>query len=202
LEYLFPTPIKLIDLRLPTSLLSKACEAIDKSESVSVPQGSLYPYGYTTYFSDRVEEFQQDIKPFEAIFRKEARKYIEELLDTPIRFEIKSTGIFGNINNKYSHHEYHYHRGSHIAGCLYLKIPEDALNSSKFRAHNPAESSLMAMPEALIQNTKCFSTSYEVTPLEGYLLLFPAHMPHHLPTHLSEGSRYSLVCNMTVDTYE
>jgi len=101
-----------------------------------------------------------------------------------------------NVNKKNHYNGLHDHPNCHISGVFWIKIPK---NSGKISFQTPRcfERSrlLQTIPEKLKE--KFFvSESWNISPQEGTILLFPSDLKHEVFPNQSDEDRISIAFNL------
>tara|TARA_R100001086_G_scaffold154783_1_gene82612 strand:+ start:2944 stop:3501 length:558 start_codon:yes stop_codon:yes gene_type:complete len=100
--------------------------------------------------------------------------------------KINITKCWINSNKKDSHNIIHDHQGAHFSAVYYVDVPEGSGNLIFFR-----RSSNSVMSDFFKPNTDS-AYDYSITPKEGLLVLFPAHILHYVTPGNNEKDRISL----------
>ena len=107
------------------------------------------------------------------------------------------TGLWFNINPKYSLNNLHTHCNCDFSAVYYIQVPK---NSGNIIFENP---NAVMLHQGFYQNEFNYnefnSNSYEIQPQDNMLILFPSYLPHRVEQNLSDKDRISLSFNIKVD---
>jgi uncharacterized protein (TIGR02466 family) len=101
-----------------------------------------------------------------------------------------------NINGRESHNITHCHPSAILAGVLWVKISE---NCGDLVFDNPKtfdEHTLIESIDKNIGRDRHYSNAFVFTPQEGTIVLFPAHLYHHVEPNKSNEDRISIAFNL------
>jgi len=87
----------------------------------------------------------------------------------------------------------HIHPRAHFSGVLFIKTPKQDGNLVFFR--NEKSSNMMG--EGFFEGSD-FNGSYNVSPKEKMILLFPSYLQHMVEPHFEEGYRISVSFNIRI----
>jgi uncharacterized protein (TIGR02466 family) len=122
--------------------------------------------------------------------------YTKNLLSISDRTSFYIHNSWINIHAPGDWAQAHRHVNSLISGCYYLKTPTD---SGQIRfLKNSGNTNLFSFSTAFDYDTTNYITSetWDITPTEGMILLFPSHLMHEVDTNNSKENRYSLAFNL------
>lgn len=126
------------------------------------------------------------------ILKEKIKFYVEEYCkfwnwSTPLLVALNNCWV--NISKNGAYQETHNHGSSLISGVIYVNVNE---NSGGFQLINPltTESILMGSPD------KVFGPTYNITPQQGMILLFPGWMDHRVLPNESNIDRISISFNI------
>jgi len=89
----------------------------------------------------------------------------------------------------------HTHGEFQVSGCYYVAVPEQSDEmSGAIEFLNPAS----AVPPLLELGKAMSPARYRITPKEGQLLVFPAHLSHWVLPNQKEEERVSIAFNLRV----
>ena len=108
-----------------------------------------------------------------------------------IKFGIDNIWI--NKNPKMAINMPHIHPRAHFSGVLFIKTPKQDGNLVFFR--NEKSSNMMG--EGFFEGSD-FNGSYNVSPKEKMILLFPSYLQHMVEPHFEEGYRISVSFNIRI----
>ena len=104
-----------------------------------------------------------------------------------------------NINKKGDYNRSHNHPGSDMSGILYLKCNK---KSGRVVFDSPYTFSswneLSSYNDEFVENTNCYK-SYRFYPIEGRMLVFPAHFRHLVEENESDEDRISIAFNLNLN---
>ena len=105
-----------------------------------------------------------------------------------------------NINKPGDYNMKHFHPGVDLAGVLWVKVPKDSGNiifdnPTGFQAFNEINS---YVPDFKSKNNFCHT--YFFPPLEGRILVFPAHLNHQVKQNKSNEDRISVSFNIRLNS--
>tara|TARA_B100001113_G_C20894325_1_gene528446 strand:- start:122 stop:727 length:606 start_codon:yes stop_codon:yes gene_type:complete len=101
-----------------------------------------------------------------------------------------------NINNHNSYNKKHCHPNADLSGVLYIKCPNNCGNivfesPSNFQTYKEVES----YTEEFLDENK-YNHQYSFPPMEGGILIFPAHLMHEVERNESYEDRISVSFNI------
>ena len=104
-----------------------------------------------------------------------------------------------NINKPGDYNIKHNHPNSNLAGVLWIQCPQNSgdivfESPNDFQTYNEIES---YNPQFKIQNK--FHHTYCFNPVEGRILVFPAHLSHSVNENKSYGDRISVSFNINLE---
>ena len=105
-----------------------------------------------------------------------------------------------NINKPGDYNIKHNHPGVDLAGVLWIKCPEDCGvivfdSPTGFQSHNEINSY-----NHNFKNQNNLFHSYQFDPTEGKILIFPAHLNHHVKENKSKEDRISVSFNIRLSS--
>ena len=105
-----------------------------------------------------------------------------------------------NINKPGDYNIKHNHPGVDLAGVLWIKCPEDCGvivfdSPTGFQSHNEINSY-----NDNFKNQNNLFHSYQFDPTEGKILIFPAHLNHHVKENKSKEDRISVSFNIRLSS--
>ena len=105
-----------------------------------------------------------------------------------------------NINKTGNYNIKHNHPGVDLAGVLWIKCPEDCGvivfdSPTGFQSHNEINSY-----NDNFKNQNNLFHSYQFDPTEGKILIFPAHLNHHVKENKSKEDRISVSFNIRLSS--
>ena len=105
-----------------------------------------------------------------------------------------------NINKPGDYNIKHNHPGVDLAGVLWIKCPEDCGvivfdSPTGFQSHNEINSY-----NDNFKNQNNLFHSYQFDPTEGKILIFPAHLNHHVKENKSNEDRISVSFNIRLSS--
>ena len=105
-----------------------------------------------------------------------------------------------NINKTGNYNIKHNHPGVDLAGVLWIKCPEDCGvivfdSPTGFQSHNEINSY-----NNNFKNQNNLFHSYQFDPTEGKILIFPAHLNHHVKENKSKEDRISVSFNIRLSS--
>jgi len=101
-----------------------------------------------------------------------------------------------NINSPGSYNVKHDHPTASLAGVLWIKAPKNSgnivfENPTAFQSHLEIHSYVTDIKEKLK-----FYEAYTFPPIDGRILIFPAHLKHSVEENMSKENRISVSFNM------
>jgi|13_taG_2_1085334.scaffolds.fasta_scaffold125679_2 uncharacterized protein (TIGR02466 family) len=108
-----------------------------------------------------------------------------------IRFDLDNIWI--NKNPKMAINMPHIHPRSHFSGVFFIEVPKQDGNLVFFR--NEKSSNMMG--DGFFEGSD-FNVSYDVSPKEKMILLFPSYLQHMVEPHFEEGYRISVSFNIRI----
>ena len=111
--------------------------------------------------------------------------------------EIVFEGLWMNINKKGDYNATHDHPNCHMAGVFWINSP---VGGGNFECQSPH--SYTSGPEMMVytskfrEKTNCYP-DYWFTPIEGNILIFPAHLNHKVTPHTFDEDRISASFNLS-----
>jgi hypothetical protein len=111
------------------------------------------------------------------------------------RFELSNMWI--NINQKGNYNVSHNHPNSIISGVFWVKTPA---NCGKLVFENPHSFSEILLIESADDEVKKrlnYYRTFEFTPREGLLVMFPSHLRHLVEPNESDEDRISIAFNLS-----
>ena len=114
-------------------------------------------------------------------------------------FNIKVDALL-NINTPDDYNIKHNHPGVDLAGVLWIKCPQDCGvivfdSPTGFQSHNEINSY-----NDNFKNENNLFHSYKFDPTEGKILIFPAHLNHHVKENKSNEDRISVSFNIRLSS--
>jgi uncharacterized protein (TIGR02466 family) len=106
--------------------------------------------------------------------------------------EIRVTGCWANVSSHGYPHRQHIHPNNYLSGAYYVKT---AAGADAIDFHDPRPQAGMVVPRARNQDL-ANPDRITLDVREGMLVMFPAWLPHSVPTNLSEGTRISVAFNL------
>ena len=105
-----------------------------------------------------------------------------------------------NINGPNSYNSLHDHPMSNLSGVFYIDVPENSgyiyfENPQTFEAYAEISSYTMEASQQMNQHIHKY-----IKPIEGLLLVFPAHLKHGVLLNQSNEDRISVSFNITIDS--
>ena len=105
-----------------------------------------------------------------------------------------------NINKTGNYNIKHNHPGVDLAGVLWIKCPKDCGvivfdSPTGFQSHNEINSY-----NDNFKNQNNLFHSYQFDPTEGKILIFPAHLNHHVKENNSKEDRISVSFNIRLSS--
>ena len=105
-----------------------------------------------------------------------------------------------NINKPGDYNIKHNHPGVDLAGVLWIKCPQDCGvivfdSPTGFQSHNEINSY-----NDNFKNENNLFHSYKFDPTEGKILIFPAHLNHHVKENKSNEDRISVSFNIRLSS--
>ena len=105
-----------------------------------------------------------------------------------------------NINKTGNYNIKHNHPGVDLAGVLWIKCPKDCGvivfdSPTGFQSHNEINSY-----NHNFKNQNNLFHSYQFDPTEGKILIFPAHLNHHVKENKSNEDRISVSFNIRLSS--
>tara|TARA_Y200000002_G_scaffold103882_1_gene84579 strand:- start:512 stop:1174 length:663 start_codon:yes stop_codon:yes gene_type:complete len=105
-----------------------------------------------------------------------------------------------NINKTGNYNIKHNHPGVDLAGVLWIKCPKDCGvivfdSPTGFQSHNEINSY-----NDNFKNQNNLFHSYQFDPTEGKILIFPAHLNHHVKENKSKEDRISVSFNIRLSS--
>ena len=102
----------------------------------------------------------------------------------------KVNQMWVNINGNKDFNMPHVHLNSHFSGVFYSKLPK---NSGKLVFQNPYEGIYYLWDNLEKKNTTADNAfTYEITPREKELYIFPSWLRHYVEANLSDEDRISI----------
>ena len=108
--------------------------------------------------------------------------------------ELKISGMWTIINPYQASNARHIHSNNFISAAYYVKAPE---NSGDIVFHDPRSANVIKTPIINIQN-KLNSNTFNITPKEGLLVLFPSYLHHSVNMNKSSGDRIVISFNINL----
>jgi uncharacterized protein (TIGR02466 family) len=108
--------------------------------------------------------------------------------------ELKFTGMWSIINPKNASNSRHIHSNNYISAAYYVKSPS---NSGDIIFYDPRSANVIRSPTISSQN-KLNSTTFNVTPKEGLLVLFPSYLHHSVNINKSDEERIVISFNFNL----
>jgi len=101
-----------------------------------------------------------------------------------------------NVNKHRDFNRTHKHTGSTFSGIYYVQVPK---NSGTIEFTNPLLDVPHVIKDWMIEEYNFFnSVSWEVTPEEGKLMIWPSWLLHYVKPNMSHEDRISIAFNTTV----
>jgi uncharacterized protein (TIGR02466 family) len=196
----FPTPLWRVNIKeelsqknLTVEDLVEECfqiEQIDKGRKVSNLGENAYQSNDLNFYDEK---------------NKELKLYnLMEIVESFVQSIYKSIWVGNivlgnawiNINRKDALNTVHNHANSVLSGCIYLKTPENCgcLTLEKNFNEKFIFQSYGRLKEEQ-QSSLMFSEAVDLTVQEGDVLVFPAHVLHHVQPNKSEEERISISFN-------
>ena len=107
---------------------------------------------------------------------------------------------WANINKNGNFNMPHPHPNCHLSGVLWLKIPEnsgDIIFSSPYE--HVAHVEIDEIYSDKFKKSHNAYSRYFFEPTEGYMILFPSHLYHHVGGNKSNQDRISIAFNITFE---
>ena len=106
---------------------------------------------------------------------------------------LKVDSMWININHPYSYNSLHIHPNSYMSGVYYVKVPE---NSGNLVLKHPTRlQSLFTPPDVLKGYNENNSSTWNISPEAGKLVIFPSWIEHEVTQNLSGEDRISIAFN-------
>ncbi len=111
--------------------------------------------------------------------------------------QVRCDGVWININKKGDRNDSHNHPNCHLAGVFWIKCPKEG-GILQFQSPH----SYISGPEMMVytskfrEKTNCYP-DYWFTPIEGNILIFPAHLNHKVTPHTFDEDRISASFNLS-----
>lgn len=174
----FVTPLWASVVELNSSIESKCLDFVQNNPSVSISNRGGYqsktilPDGFKDIFPEVIDAIMPCVQ--------------DVANDLGSNLSLSSAWI--NVNNKGDFNVPHVHTECAFSAILYVKTPEDC---GKLIFKNPTES--RAYP--IKGNTFGFVPTWEVTPSEGLVYVFPSYLEHYVEPSKADSSRISIAFN-------
>ena len=110
-----------------------------------------------------------------------------------VNFYLQNSWFLRHKKNDWG--QIHYHSNSLLSGVYYLKTPP---NSGNINFHKNCLHMNMFPPSIRMENdikNHFTAEQYSLTPQEGLIIIFPAHLEHSIDTNKSDHTRYSCAFN-------
>lgn len=153
--------------------------------SRSVRSGWKTPFRSFDYLPPDLKELEKVARScFDHAFREMSLKVSKTFKG----FQLQA-GV--NLTEPGGYNVQHGHENVYLAGCFYLRVPENSGNIVFLDPRPAAKYSLGASANEM------GSTNVHVFPREGQLLIFPGWLEHRVEENLSDQARISIVINAT-----
>ena len=138
-----------------------------------------------------------DLNP-DAYINRKLYDLFEQSLNTAIKGKVEIGNYWININGKGAYNIEHDHPEAHFSGVYYVNCPKNSgvivfENPYNFKAFNELDS----YNEEFRQRNLQYGTMY-IEPVDGLLIIFPAHLRHSVPENNSDEERISIAFNLRV----
>lgn len=130
------------------------------------------------------------IQIYSEVLNEKIKSSIEEYYkfwNYPNSFSVEIGNYWLNIAKKGSYQEVHHHSDSLFSGVVYLNVNEE---SGNFNLVNPLSSESI-----LLKEPPNFNLTYNVTPQNGMIIIFPGWMLHRVLSNNSNIDRISMSFN-------
>lgn len=118
------------------------------------------------------------------------------------KFNLKCDFVsWANVNRRGSHNAVHNHSRAHWSGVYYVRVPEFTDDSP--RAGNLALYDPRGPVNMVVHPGKCADgESMELTPSEGWIILFPSWLYHSVHPFNTDAVRISVAFNARIEHFE
>jgi uncharacterized protein (TIGR02466 family) len=103
-----------------------------------------------------------------------------------------------NINKKGDYNIAHNHPNSILSGVFWVKSPDNCGKLVFDSPNNFTEGSLLNSIDENVRQERNYSFTFNFTPNEGTLILFPSHLQHFVESNESNEDRISIAFNLYV----
>jgi len=110
------------------------------------------------------------------------------------RFELDNMWI--NINGKGHYNTSHNHPNCLMSGVFWVKAPENCGKLIFQNPHSFAEGWLIESADVDVKKRLNYHHTFEFTPQEGTLVMFPSHLMHSVESNESDEDRISIAFNL------
>ena len=127
-------------------------------------------------------------------------KVFNETINNLYQNKLEIVNHWININGPDSYNVLHDHPMSDLSGVFYINVPENSgyiyfENPQNFKAHAEITSYTMEASQQMQQHIQKY-----IKPIEGLLLVFPAHLKHGVLPNQSNEDRISVSFNIRIDS--
>lgn len=190
MQLLFPTPIHEVELEFNNKeLASEVYEIKDK-----YPQsGTDWRCNtYSTFSLNTVEKIKnkESLDALLHLITAEVIKYLNNLSVDMDTFGVGVRELWLNLSKKGDFQEYHQHSGNDVSAVYFLQGEEGSGNLVLKSMESMSEK-----PLPFKENTLPNSTTYEIKPKPGRLVIFRSHVPHMVQENKS-SDRVSMALNL------
>ncbi len=110
------------------------------------------------------------------------------------KFELDNMWI--NINGKGHYNISHNHPGCLMSGVFWIKTPKNCGRLVFENPHSFSEGLLIKSADVEMKKKLNYHYSFNFTPKEGVIVMFPAHLNHFVEMNQSDEDRISIAFNL------
>ena len=203
LDYIFPTPIWWVDLKIDISKMQNICYSIANSmEGKSSSNRGLLNYQSPDFMGEQiVSDFDNGNKVDEfGLLLKDIKRNAVDCYKTfnPVSTELDFANVWVNINGKGGYNEVHTHPGCVLSGVYYVKSPKEG-EPGKICFHRDGMDGYVLHSLGVTDSASSAlhaSSTWSYPPTEGRLFLFPAWVSHGVRENETDEHRISISFNL------
>ena len=183
-EYLFPSLIHIIETDV-NKLLKLYCLEAKQTDPVGVVLSNTGGWQSKGNHND-------------SLITDNLYKVFNKTITNLYQNKLEIVNHWININGPNSYNVLHDHPMSDLSGVFYISVPENSghiyfENPQSFKAHAELTSYTMEASQQMQQHIQKY-----IKPIEGLLLVFPAHLKHGVIPNQSNEDRISVSFNIKI----